>query len=126
VTEAQVLHMALKLFAKRLKELRKERGLSQGELAELSGLNLNDVSRYERGAVSPTLENFVKIAESLQVSADALLFDGQPPAPEEPRNLKLWARLLDIESFDKPDQDAVLRLIDAMIAKRKILQVVGR
>jgi transcriptional regulator with XRE-family HTH domain len=126
VTRGVVLQMALKLFARRLRALRKERGLSQGELADLSGLNLNDVSRYERGAVSPTLENFVKIAQALQVSADSLLFEHGPPTPETPRNLKLWSRLLDIEHFDKADQDAVLRLIDAMIAKRKVREAVGR
>ena len=49
-----------------------------------------------------------------------------PPSPEAPRNLKLWSRLLDIETFEKGDQEAVLRLIDAMIAKRKIREVVGR
>lgn len=125
MNEPLVLPMALKLFAKRLRSVRKERGLSQGELAQLSGLNLNDISRYERGAVSPTLENFVKIAQALEVSADTLLFENGPPTPEAPRNLKLWSRFLDVESFDRPDQEAVLRLIDAMIAKRKIREVVG-
>lgn len=120
-----IYQMAFKTFSRRLKTLRKERGLSQGELAQLSSLNLTDISRYERGAVSPTLENFVKIAKSLQVSADMLLFDDGAPAPEKPRNLKLWARFLDVEQFDKGDQEAVLRLIDAMIAKMKIREVVG-
>ena len=57
--------------------------------------------------------------------ADTLLFEKPPTSAEQPRNLKLWQRLLEIESFDKNDQDAVLRLIDAMIAKRKIRDVIG-
>jgi transcriptional regulator with XRE-family HTH domain len=121
-----LISMALKIFSRRLKALRKERGLSQTELAQRCKLTINDISRYERGAVSPTLDNFVKIALAIEVSADALLFENGPPSPEAPRNLKLWTRLLDIEQMDKGDQEAVVRLIDAMIAKRKIREVVAR
>lgn len=126
MTQAVIVKMALKILANRLKKLRAERGLSQADLAERSGLTINDISRYERRAVSPDLENFVKIAKALEVSADDLLFDG--PVSENsspPRNLKLWQRLQEIDALDKNDQDAILRLIDAMIAKKKIKEVVG-
>jgi transcriptional regulator with XRE-family HTH domain len=118
--------MALKIFARRLKTLRKQRGFSQTDLAERCKLTINDISRYERAAVSPTIDNFAKLAQALEVSADSLLFENSPPAPEAPRNLKLWTRMLDIEHMDKPDQEAVLRLIDAMIAKQKVREVLGR
>ncbi|MDJ0766853.1 MAG: helix-turn-helix transcriptional regulator [Myxococcota bacterium] len=126
MTQAVIVKMALKILANRLKRIRTERGLSQADLAERSGLKVNDISRYERGAVSPNLENFVKIANALEVSADTLLFDGTSPASsEEPKNLKLWQRLQDVGTLDKNDQDAVIRLIDAMIAKKKMKDVVG-
>jgi len=124
--ETRIIQMALKLFGKRLREARKARGYSQGELGKRVKLSVNDISRYERGQVSPTLENFVKIVEILEVSSDELLFEhGSAPKPQEPRNLKLWERLLEIEQFDRRDQEAVIRLIDAMVAKSKIRQVVG-
>lgn len=119
-----IIQMALKIFASRLKKIRKERGLSQTDLAQRCGLNLSDISRYERGTVSPTLENFVKIAQALEVSSDALLFESTADNTP-PRNLKIQERLQEIDSLDKYDQDAVLRLIDAMIAKRKMKEVIG-
>jgi transcriptional regulator with XRE-family HTH domain len=126
MTQTVIVKMALKILANRLKKFRVERGLSQADLAERSGLKINDISRYERGAVSPNLDNFVKIAKALEVSADDLLFDGLPKSDTEPpKNLKLWQRLQEIDALDKNDQDAVLRLIDAMIAKKKIKEVVG-
>jgi hypothetical protein len=68
----------------------------------------------------------LKIANALEVSADDLLFDGPPKTDNEPpKNLKLWHRVQEIDALDKNDQDAVLRLIDAMIAKKKIKEVVG-
>jgi transcriptional regulator with XRE-family HTH domain len=126
MTQVVIVKMALKILANKLKTLRAERGLSQADLAERSGLTINDISRYERGAVSPNLENFIKIAKALEVSADDLLFDGPlSTASGPPRNLKLWQRLQEIEALDKNDQDAVLRLIDAMIAKRKMKELIG-
>jgi transcriptional regulator with XRE-family HTH domain len=126
MTQTVIVKMALKILANKLKKVRSERGFSQADLAERSGLKINDISRYERGAVSPNLENFVKIAKALEVSADVLLFDAPPSAVSEPpRNLKLWQRLQEVEALEKNDQEAVLRLIDAMIAKRKIKEVIG-
>lgn len=126
MTQTVIIQMALKIFANRLKKLRKERGLSQTDLADKCGLNFSDISRYERGTVSPTLENFVKIAQALEVSPEDLLFDTKPSEnTPPPRNLKIWSRLQDVESLDRNDQDAVIRLIDAMIAKKKMKDVVG-
>jgi transcriptional regulator with XRE-family HTH domain len=126
MTQTVIIQMALKIFANRLKKLRKERGLSQSDLADKCGLNFSDISRYERGTVSPTLENFVKIAQALEVSSEDLLFETKPAEnAQPPRNLKLWSRLQDIDSLDKNDQEAVLRLIDAMVAKKKMKDVIG-
>lgn len=125
MTPTVIIQMGLKIFADKLKKIRKERGLSQTDLAARCGLSLSDISRYERATVSPTLENFVKIANALEVSSDALLFAENSREKDAPRNLKIYQRLQEIESLDKNDQDAVLRIIDAMIAKRKIREVVG-
>ena len=60
-------------FSKRLKDLRKKAGLKQVELADLSGIDPNLVSRYERGESMPTLETAQKLALSLGISIDYLL-----------------------------------------------------
>ena len=67
-------------FSKRLKELRKKAGLKQFELADLSGIDPNLVSRYERGESMPTLETAQKLALSLGVNIDHLLNE---PAKQE-------------------------------------------
>ncbi len=64
-------------FASRLRELRKNAKLKQTTLAEMSGIDPNLISRYERGESFPTLETAQKIALSLGVSIDTLL-NGTP------------------------------------------------
>ena len=45
--------------------LREERGLTQGQLAELSGIDQADISRIERGAANPTAKTLQRIADAL-------------------------------------------------------------
>ncbi len=62
-----------KLFAKRLRELRLERGLSQEKLAEMAGLHRNYVGVLERAVSSATLDAMCKLAAALKVRPMALL-----------------------------------------------------
>lgn len=69
--------MDFKLFADRVKEARKNAGLSQAELAAKLGVGQNTVSNYENTTGSkgnaPKLETAAKIAEVLNVSLDWLV-----------------------------------------------------
>lgn len=57
----------LKLFAKRLHQLRVKRGISQEKLAELAGMHRNYVSRLERCEQSPTLDRIFELSRALKV-----------------------------------------------------------
>ncbi len=57
-------------FPAKLKELRKKRGWSQGQLAQKIGADLQRISKYERGVIWPTMELTVKMAEAFDVSVD--------------------------------------------------------
>ena len=68
--------MDFKLFADRVKEARKNAGLSQSDLAEKLGVGQNTVSNYENATgnkgSAPKLETAAKIADVLNVSLDWL------------------------------------------------------
>ena len=55
-------------FGNRVKELRKEKGLSQEELAHLAGLHRTYVGMIERAEKNITLNNIEKIANALDVN----------------------------------------------------------
>lgn len=58
-----------KLFAKRLKELKKESGLTYKQIAEELGLVRSTVCKYTKGDITNvTLNMVVKIADFFQVS----------------------------------------------------------
>ena len=57
----------------RLKELRKEKNLSQKIVADAIGISLSAYSNYEQGIREPSLEIFARICKFFDVSADYLL-----------------------------------------------------
>lgn len=57
----------------RLKQLRKERGKSQKEVAQALGITLSAYSNYEQGIREPNLQIFSEICKYFGVSADYLL-----------------------------------------------------
>ena len=67
-------------FGSRLRQIRKEMGLTQDEFAKLLGTSKQILSRYEREDRSPRIEVVRKYAEALKVSADYLLGDDEAEA----------------------------------------------
>ncbi len=63
----------MKPFYLRLKETRKEKMLTQEDLAERANISRVMVSRYETGTVIPTVDVLVSLADALDVSTDYLL-----------------------------------------------------
>ena len=57
----------------RLKEIRKEKKISQLKLAMDLNMNQNTISRYETGERDPGISELIKIADYFNVSVDYLL-----------------------------------------------------
>ena len=63
----------------RLKQLRKERGISQLKLAMDLGLNQNSVSRYENGEREADYRTLIAFADYYGVSIDYILCRSDDP-----------------------------------------------
>ena len=62
-----------KVFPDRLRCAREYRGLTQGELADRSGLQPSAISHFETGARKPSFDNLRLLADTLDVTTDYLL-----------------------------------------------------
>ena len=63
------------LFGRRLRELRKERGLTQEALAEAADVSGNYISDLELGLKVPSLTILVRLSHALDVAATELVKD---------------------------------------------------
>jgi putative transcriptional regulator len=59
----------------RIKEVLKEKGISQTWLADKVGKSFNTINEYARNKRQPSLEDLYKIAEILNISAKELLVE---------------------------------------------------
>ena len=62
-------------FGNNLKEIRKQRGITQEGLAELLGVSRQAISKWESDSGYPETEKLIAISRELDVSLDYLLCD---------------------------------------------------
>ena len=65
--------MSKNLLGLRIKELRKQKGISQEFLSEESGLSLRTIQRIENGETNPTGESLKRLSNALNVNPDELI-----------------------------------------------------
>lgn len=94
-----------KAIGSRLKSLRKKRGLLQDDLANLIGLKVGTISKYEQGDRTPGIRQMARIAEILECSVSELM-TGQA----EPIIIKSEAEPSD--NARQNDFDAFLQWLD--------------
>ena len=73
----EVNQMTIEL-ANRLAELRKNKGLSQEELADKLHVSRQAVSKWERGEASPDTDNLIELAKIYDISLDELVGLSEP------------------------------------------------
>ena len=80
-------------FGEKLKEARKNIGLSQEELSELIGVSRAAVAKWESDKGLPDIENLKTVAKLLDVSTDYLLDDGAT------LDLSVTKKAIDLEKY---------------------------
>jgi transcriptional regulator with XRE-family HTH domain len=70
-------------FGEKLKELRTQTGLTQVQLAELSGVPLGTIRDYEQGKRDPLLRTALKLAQALNQSLDVFVPQPQTRRPRK-------------------------------------------
>jgi len=71
------------VISERLRAIREQKELSQGDIEERTGLKRCYVSRVENGHTIPSIETLEKMARALEIPMYQLFYDGE--APPEPR-----------------------------------------
>ncbi|MBN2197235.1 MAG: helix-turn-helix transcriptional regulator [Polyangiaceae bacterium] len=109
-------------FGQRLLDLRRQRGLTQVQLAEALGSTQRAISYYETVADYPPAEVIVQLARVLEVSTDVLLGVKTPKAPkvtvphDDPETRRLWKRFQRVLELPEKDRRAVIRLVNSLVA----------
>ena len=71
------------IMGDRLRDMREEKKLSQGDIEKRTGLLRCYISRVENGHTVPAVETLEKLARALEIPLYQLFYDGENP-PEIP------------------------------------------
>lgn len=105
------------IIGARIRFLRKDKELTQEELAHLSSLHPTYIGQLERGEKNPTIATMERIARSLGISLSELFsFQDQNTDAQDIQIERLteYARKL-----DEKDQWMVLKIIDVLVEWKK-------
>jgi transcriptional regulator with XRE-family HTH domain len=103
-------------LGQRIARLRKERAITQQELAERIGTIQVLVSDYERDRIRVTAEMVVRIAEALEMSADELLGMKRPKLNTGSKaSRRVLRRVERVEQLPPQQQTTLLRTIDTFL-----------
>lgn len=103
-------------FHERLASLRKEHGLTQQALADLVGMHISQIRRYESGQSQPTLDAIRKLAVALHVSADMLLFEKDERGPDEDLKLQFEAA----NRLDPEEKNVIRSVIESIVLRNTV------
>lgn len=110
-------------FKDRLKFARKKVGFSQQKLADMIGIHVTNVSRYERGENKPTFEVLTKIGDALGVSTDYLMHgDLEDNANNEISDKELLLHFKRATKLPKDQQQLIKEFLDAFLMKAELKQ----
>lgn len=113
-------------LAKKIVQLRKERNLTQKELASIVGVHFSHLSRYERGLSLPSVEVVKKMAQLFHVSTDYLLFeDGQAPVRVNSVDVTLWRQFEQLAPLSESDKAVVKTVLESMLLKHHLEGMLG-
>jgi transcriptional regulator with XRE-family HTH domain len=90
-------------IAERLRALREQKNLSQGDIEKRTGLLRCYISRVENGHTVPAIETLEKIARAVEVPLYQIFYDGEEPPAVKPKLVgKGWGSTgRDAQTLDK-------------------------
>lgn len=100
-------------FSRRLSKIRKDKKMTQQQMADLIGIHVSQIKRYESGDTQPSLEVLRKITLALNISADLLLFDDNERDPSGDLKMQFEA----LEQFNDDEKRVAKELLDSLILK---------
>jgi transcriptional regulator with XRE-family HTH domain len=102
-----------RIIGDRLRNLRKERGLSQEKLAHLSSLHPTYIGQIERGEKNATIDTIEKVTKGLEITLEELFRFSDSTEELQDNRIKRLQTVLHRISED--DQETLLKIIEVML-----------
>lgn len=109
--------VGLKFLGSRIREARKEYGLTQQELANQTGLAVKTVQDIEKGRKNPTYKTLIRLMERLGMSPNSILHSATPSPSEQ-----ICQFLENFQSCDPKGQKILLKTLHFLAEQLRAAQ----
>lgn len=115
----EIMNEIGQIIGERIKQLRKERGWSQEELAHRANINRTYIGELERGEKNATIDSLAKVVNALETTFEELFRYIQPSSENKDNNiLPVLINRLNALSFE--EQKVMLDLFEFLAQWKKI------
>jgi len=111
----------------KIKELRKEKGWTQAELAEKLDMHPVNMTKLEQGKNMPSADTLIRLSDIFNISIDYLLSDEvQKRVSTVLKDKELLEAFSKVERMDGHSKEIVKELLDAFIVKKQISDMIDK
>jgi len=108
-------------FGKRMAALRKERKMTQEELAKLLSTSISVIGRYERDEMTPSIDVAKNISNHLNTTVGYLL--GETDKADLFKDPVMLQRLAELDKMDNTEKSHILHVLDGFIKSVKLKNI---
>lgn len=111
----------METFGKRMASLRKERKMTQDELAKLLNTSISVVGRYERDEMTPSVDVAKNISGFLNTTVGYLL--GETDKADLFKDPVMLQRLSELDKMESMEKSHILHVLDGFIKSVKLKNI---
>jgi len=111
----------------RIRQLRRDKGLTQDQLGAHVKIDGRQLSRYESGKVQPTVKVLAKIAEFFGLEPQELYTASSSPKAQAQafQDKELFQQMLEVDQLDEDDRHVAKRVLQALLMKKQMQELLG-
>ncbi len=108
-------------IGEKIKQIRKDKGLQQKQVAIDVGLDQSNYNKIENGRREPSLEVLQKLSAILDVSIDELVNaeDSKKPSAVTVEDKTISEKIRLMEQLEEEDKNVIYRMLDTMLTKQR-------
>jgi transcriptional regulator with XRE-family HTH domain len=110
-------------FGLKLRTIRKEKGYTMDQLAEIAGISKRMISHYETQVKRPSIDKIELLAQALNVSVKELMETKDSPKDKKTESktfLKIMKKVRVIEKLTEREQRIIFNFINTIIEKHQL------
>ena len=107
------------MLGEKITLLRKEKNLTQIDLAKKLGIKHPSLNAWEKNKKTPTIPLLKKLSQIFDISVDTLIFDEKDIEHLTSQEKNIISQIKQFEHLDDKGKEAVLNMINLLTAKQE-------